>query len=199
MRRRHGINGPGTHLGLLVVALLLTGVFGILLGGAVLRGPYHRKDWPHWIDADGNCRNTRAEVLLRDAPTGTVKFREAAECTVDTGEWADPYGGGILTQAGEVDVDHLVPLKNAHEAGGWRWTTARRQEYANDLAYRYHLLAVGRSANRGKGDKGPDQWRPARTEFWCQYAQAWATVKHVWELESTPAERQALREMLRRC
>jgi len=58
---------------------------------------------------------------------------------------------------------------------------------------------LSRAANRSKGDKGPDQWRPPRQEFWCQYAQAWAAVKHVWELQSTQAERQALREMLATC
>jgi hypothetical protein len=40
---------------------------------------------------------------------------------------------------------------------------------------------------------------PPRQEFWCQYAQAWAAVKHVWELQSTAAERQALRDMLATC
>ncbi len=53
--------------------------------------------------------------------------------------------------------------------------------------------------NYAKGHKGPAQWRPPRQEFWCQYAQAWAAVKHVWELQSTAAERQALREMLATC
>ncbi len=184
--------------GLLLRVLILAGAV-LVTTAASSHPPYRRAEWPHWIDADGDCQNTRGEVLIRDAPAGTVKFRDERECTVDAGEWADPYTGGVLTQAGEVDVDHLVPLKNAHDSGGWRWTRERRREYANDLSYRYHLLAVSRSANRSKGDKGPDEWRPARQEFWCQYAQAWAAVKHIWELQSTQAERQALREMLATC
>ena len=53
-------------------------------------------------------------------------------------------GGWTLTQANEVDVDQLVPLKNAHDSGAWEWPEEPRRHYANDLSYRYHLLAVSR-------------------------------------------------------
>ena len=90
-------------------------------------------------------------------------------------------------------------LENAHESGAWAWTPEQRREYANYLGYRYHLLAVSGSSNRSKGDKGPDQWRPDNEVFWCEYAQAWASVKFVWGFSATEAERQAVKEMLERC
>lgn len=36
-------------------------------------------------------------------------------------------------------------------------------------------------------------------EFWCQYAQAWASVKGAWGLTMREPERGALREMLATC
>lgn len=52
---------------------------------------------------------------------------------------------------------------------------------------------------RSKGDRSPDQWKPENRAFWCQYGQSWATVKTLYQLETTEPERAALREMLATC
>lgn len=101
-----------------------------------------------------------------------------------------------MTDPNQIQIDHMVPLKNAHASGAWAWSRERRREYANDLRYRWHLIAVLKSANESKGDKGPDKWRPENRQLWCQYAQAWAAVKTVYQLRTTAAERAALREIL---
>ena len=57
------------------------------------------------------------------------------------------------------------------------------------LGYRYHVLAVSASANRAKGDSGPDQSRPENQAFWCEHAQAWASVKfESWRRRTAQAE-----------
>lgn len=185
---------PG-HTGRVGVLVLAVFILGTTLGAGAAGLVYRRQDWRHWVTVPGECLNTRARVLLRDA----VVVAPRAACGPVAGEWRDPYTGTVFTVPGELDVDHLVPLKAAHESGAAAWSKADKERYANDLGYRWHLLSVSASANREKGAKGPDAWRPARREFWCQYGQAWAAVKFTWGLAATDAERAAVRELVVTC
>lgn len=159
---------------------------------------YERKAWRHWIDADRDCQNTRAEVLIAES-AAPVTFTKAEQCAVATGEWLDPFTGATFTDARRLDVDHLVPLANAHRSGGWQWDAARKRQFANSLAYPNHLLAVSAAANRSKGARGPEDWRPPDAAYHCQYAQDWISVKAEWDLTATAAEWAALTEMLQEC
>ena len=159
---------------------------------------YDRDEWKHWTDADGDCQNTRHEVLLSES-TAPPEFKDSRQCQVVTGSWADPFTARVFTDPRDLDVDHMVPLANAHRSGGHAWDGERKRQYANHLAYEGHLVAVSRSANRSKGSRGPDEWRPPNQDYWCQYALDWATIKREWDLTATQSEADALSEMLDTC
>ena len=159
---------------------------------------YDRGDWRHWIDEDMDCQDTRQEVLIAEA-TARVTYTNEEECRVATGSWVGPYTGEEFSDPGMLDVDHMVPLANAHRSGGWEWDDAKKREYANDLSYDGHLIAVRASANRSKGSDGPEEWKPPRREYWCQYATDWIVIKSKWGLTATEMEAAALGEMLDGC
>src|SRR5699024_7154694 len=95
----------------------------------------------------------------------------------------------------EVDIDHVVPLAEAHRSGGATWSEQRREGYANSTDG-FVLATVAASANRAKGDSDPTEWRPDNE---CLYAGYWIEAKRDWDLAVDPAERDALTEMLGTC
>jgi len=159
---------------------------------------YRRSLYKHWVDADGDCQNTRQEVLIRDA-TGEVDFEKPRKCVVRKGQWLDPYTGKTFKEPRQLDVDHVVPLKNAHESGAWKWSAEKRQEYANYLIDKHHLLAVKNSENRKKGAKGPDGYMPPDTTYRCDYVKVWLKIKRDWDLSLSDLERKTIEEIRSAC
>ena len=144
------------------------------------------------------ARTPDREVLIEESLT-PVTYEDSRECRVSTGKWTGLYTGEEFTDPGELDIDHMVPLANAHRSGGWAWNADQKSRYANDLSSEGHLIAVKASANRSKGSKGPEEWRPPDQGYWCQYAIDWITVKNTWELTANEAEAISLGEMLQTC
>ena len=159
---------------------------------------YDRDEWRHWIDEDGDCQDTRQEALVAES-ISAVEHTGSDQCRVASGEWMGPYTGERFTDPADLEVDHLVPLANAHASGGWAWSESRKRAYANDLLFAGHLVAVHGPANQAKGKSGPEDWQPPESGYWCQYAIDWITVKNSWELTATEAEVVALAEMLDTC
>ena len=159
---------------------------------------YDRDEWSHWRDDDGDCQDARQEVLIAES-LASVRYESGRDCRVESGLWLGPYTGIEFTDPDLLDVDHMVPLANAHRSGGWAWDPGRKAAYANDLSYGNHLIAVERSANRRKGASGPEEWKPPRRAYWCQYAIDWIAIKERWELTATEREVAALQSMLAGC
>ena len=159
---------------------------------------YSRSEWSHWSDDDRDCQNTRHEVLVTES-ISSVSFKSTNQCQVNIGLWYDPFVGTTVSVASELDVDHMIPLHNAHFSGGWMWSASVKKAFANDLSDADHLIAVTASANRSKGSKAPNQWKPPNQAYWCEYAKDWTRIKYNWGLTVTTSEYYALQEMLSTC
>ena len=177
---------------LTILLLIFTSTF---LSASPACPAYDRKAWKHWIDADRDCQNTRHEVLIEESLT-PVMFKTDKGCRVVSGNWLGSYSGEVFTDASKLDIDHLVPLKEAHESGGYAWDAARRRDYANDLSDPNTLIAVDRGLNRQKGAGDPSEWLPPYQVYQTEYAEAWVTVKLKWGLTADAKEIAALQAIL---
>jgi hypothetical protein len=156
---------------------------------------YNRDDYlESWSDEDGDCQNLRHELLIEQSLID-VTFASARRCNVITGRWLDPYSGNLITQASDLDVDHVIPLSYAHENGGFSWPTFLQREFAQD---RKNLLLVTDSINQSKGAKGPSSFLPWE-EFQCEYAEIWQYVSAKYELRLRSEDITAIRRILQAC
>ena len=155
-------------------------------------GGYDRKLFKHWIDADGDGLNTRAEVLIAESLT-PVRLSSTGK-SVTTGTWLSLYDGETWTRASDVDIDHVVALGEAWRSGAWRWSASRRQAYANDLGVPWTLRAVTDNVNQEKSDDDPTYWLPPLESATCLYLAEWVAVKIRWKLSVDAEERQSIRD-----
>ncbi len=153
--------------------------------GAWLNDPY-----------DNTCYNTRGMVLQRDSQI-PVQVSSQSHCKVESGLWNDPYTGNTIKLAAEIQIDHVVPLKNAYVSGGYRWTRAKRCHYANFLGNKYHLMAVSGFENMSKGDRSPHYYLPPKESYTCQYIKNWLKIKLIWGLNMSLDEAIGLREEIK--
>ena len=152
---------------------------------------HNRKLFKHWIDADKNGCDTRKEVLITEA---IVKPRKGPKCVLTGGKWISAYDGKSFTKDSGLDVDHVVPLAEAWRSGAWKWSSSRRQSYANDLGVAWTLRAVTDNVNQSKSDDDPTYWLPPLESATCLYLTEWVAVKIRWKLSVDAEERQSIRD-----
>ncbi len=157
---------------------------------------YNRREWHHWVKAKGDCQNTRQKVLIRDS-LEPVTFKNNDSCHVLTGKWRCPYTGEMFAEAKPLDIDHVVPLAEAHRSGGYKWSFEQKENYANDMSYSYHLLSVKNSVNRAKGDKDPAHWLPQKDI--CNYIYTWVQIKNKYKLNYDGKEFSTIEDKWKTC
>ncbi|MEU6311019.1 HNH endonuclease family protein [Streptomyces sp. NPDC047014] len=179
--------------GMVTTAVARTQLAALKVAPVGTMAGYSRAKFTHWAEQGNKC-DTREAVLKRDG----AEVKQDAECRAVSGTWKSLYDGVVVTDAGKMDIDHIVPLAEGWRSGASGWDAARRKAFANDLTHP-QLLAVTAASNRSKGDQSPDLWQPPDRASWCQYGRAWTTVKSTYELTVTEAEKKMLTTMLDTC
>ncbi|MFM7826664.1 MAG: HNH endonuclease family protein [Acidimicrobiaceae bacterium] len=155
---------------------------------------YRRSLFVHWSDLDGNGCDTREDVLKRDSISKPQV--DPYRCYVVAGDWYSKYDGKTLSDRSDVDIDHVVALKEAWDSGAWAWSMSQRQAFANDLTDRRTLIAVTDRVNASKSDKDPSNWMPPLKSYWCTYLSDWISVKARWGLSMDQSEFGRIKNLL---
>ncbi len=158
------------------------------------RGGYVRDLFGYPADLDGDGCDTRAEVLRAESITPAQV--DPYGCTVVAGDWLSLYDGLTVTSPGELEIDHVVSLKEAWDSGAWQWSAAALVAYANDLSDERGLRAVTVATNRAKGDKDPSNWLPPDAAAVCPFIGDWVAVKVRWGLSMDQSEFGRIRNLL---
>lgn len=151
-----------------------------------------------WINDpnDQTCYNTRARVLIRDSAT-QVDFKDSNHCVVEKGTWNDPYSGATMHESTKIQIDHMVPLKNAYISGAWEWNFQTRCTYANFMGNTFHLISASGHENMSKGDSSPEEYLPPMQTYRCDYIENWLKIKLIWKLRMSRAEVEAIRKAIK--
>ena len=155
---------------------------------------YSRSLFKHWIDANGNGCDTREEVLIAESQSKPQV--DAYGCKVIEGDWLSPYDNVMHTNPSDLDIDHMIPLKEAWDSGAWNWTAAQRQTFANDLSDSRALIAVTAGQNRSKSDRDPSNWIPPQKSYTCTYLSEWVAIKARWNLSMDQSEFGRIKNLL---
>jgi hypothetical protein len=152
-----------------------------------------------WADVDGDCQDTRNEILIRDLDGEQL---DGEGCKVLSGTLHDLYTGATIPfrrgqgTSDDVQIDHVIPLAAAWRAGAWEWTAGQREAFANDPA---ELRAVDGPTNNRKRDRGPSTWLPPDEAAHCGYAAAWWDLAGSYGLDLDPADVDAIDGLLATC
>lgn len=183
--------------------LIVIFICGLLVASCASRPPvktnfpvskYERSAWTHWIDQDKNCFDTRQEILKARSEIPPEIKKTRSKCSVVSGLWSDYYFDEKLRRASEIDIDHIVPLKHAHDSGASGWSSEQKAEFANDPE---NLVITNKSYNRKKGSKSLDRWLPVDIAYACKYYDDWMKIKKKYNLEVSQEELKSVD--LRKC
>ena len=108
-----------------------------------------------------------------------VEFATSRNCRVVKGYWIGGLTGIVLSDASDVDIDHVIPLSYAHRHGGSSWSVSKKEQFANDPL---NLIPAYDLENRRKSDKGPSEYLPSDKTLACAYLERWQAIAKKYDL-----------------
>ncbi|KAG8918626.1 hypothetical protein FRC02_002214 [Tulasnella sp. 418] len=158
---------------------------------------FRREKFGEWLDqtctlgrVSGKCY-MREYILLRDASYAQVETL-SGRLRIKNGQWTSFYDGRFTSDQKDLQIDHVVPLKEAWISGASTWTELDLNEFNNNVN---NLIAVSGDANQDKGSKSPVEYLP--DAYICQYVKIWVKIKYKYVLVVDTEEAKALRDVLR--
>ena len=94
---------------------------------------YNRDLFKCESDLDGDGTWTRSKILIRDLLVDVRTFWKNGHLYVGQGAWYSPLDQKSFLFSADVEIDHLVSLKEALDSGAWSWSPNELQQFANDL------------------------------------------------------------------
>lgn len=155
---------------------------------------YKRSLFKHWSDLDRDGCSTREEVLIAESITNAQV--DAYGCKVIAGDWYSPYDNQRYSYPADLDIDHVVALKEAWDSGAHSWSATKRELFANDLSDDRSLIAVKDSENQSKSDRDPSNWIPKNSAYLCTYLADWVAIKARWGLSMDTSEWGRIKNLL---
>ncbi len=143
----------------------------------------------------------RAEFTEDDCPSyssvsSDYQYSSDSDLVIEKslGGFYSPYDNTWYTEATDVDVEHMVARKEAHDSGLCKATPATRYAFANDLL---NLTLSTPSVNRSKGARDAGEWLPEYNKCW--YVFTVVQVKKKYKMSVDSDERDAMQEVLENC
>ena len=155
---------------------------------------YNRELFGYGSPIDGFGCRTRALVLIRDSLTPPQIDRGG--CAVVAGDWFSTYDALTWSDPGELEIDHVVALKEAWDSGANAWSAGRLEAFSNDLVDARTLRAVTGEVNQAKSDNDPTNWLPPAPDAVCGYLADWVSIKARWGLSMDQSEHGRIRNLL---
>ena len=113
-------------------------------------------------------RGVRIEPEFRCAPyyRDDYPYPQSVESEIiaGIGKIYGPYTGQCFATAWETDIEHIVPLSEAHDSGLCSASAATKARFARDVL---NLTLASPQVNRyEKGAKDAAEWQPRRNACW---------------------------------